>query len=124
MNNNQQTLSQVLCDMVDNAVDLFAAWDEFKNERSKTMNRTEYLQKMQSYREDLQVNAKINRQALDLIERQHVEKCRKENDEYKNLVAWQRENSVKNRLEIERKMHELKLQWAEEHPFVEVLAKE
>lgn len=84
------------------------------------MTREEYLNQMQSYREELQNECKLNREALDKLEVNHKENVRKENDEYERMVREQRDAHTEKQHYIERKMHELKVQWAKEHPVEEV----
>lgn len=84
------------------------------------MTREEYLNQMQSYREELQEACKMNREALDKLAVNHKENVRKENDEYERMVREQRDAHTENQHTIERKMHELKVQWAKEHPIEEV----
>jgi hypothetical protein len=84
------------------------------------MNRQEYLEKMQSYREELQTACKTNREALDNLAKEHKERQRQEEDLYKKLVNEQRDAHTEHQHDVERKMHELKVQWAKEHPYDEV----
>ena len=83
------------------------------------MTRQEYLEKMQSYREELQNESKMNREALDKLADNHKENVRKENAEYERWVREQRDAHTKKQHEVERKMHELKVQWVQEHPYAE-----
>jgi hypothetical protein len=64
------------------------------------MDRKEYLQKMQSYREELQAESKKNRETLGKLANEHRDRVRIEADFYRKLV-----NEV---------------QWAAEHPIQEV----
>lgn len=84
------------------------------------MTREEYLNQMQSYREELQNECKLNREALEKLAVNHKENVRKENDEYERMVREQRDAHTEKQHIIERKMHELKVQWAKEHPIEEV----
>lgn len=84
------------------------------------MTREWYLQKMQSYREQLQEECKMNREALDKLTTNHKENIRKENDEYDRMVREQRDAHTEKQYKVERLMHELKVQWAKEHPVEEV----
>lgn len=84
------------------------------------MTREEYLNQMQSYREQLQSECKMNREALDKLADNHKENVRKENAEYERWVREQRDAHTEKQHEVERKMHELKVQWAKEHPIEEV----
>lgn len=85
------------------------------------MDRKEYLQKMQSYREELQAESKRNRETLDKLANEHMERARAEADFYKKLVNEVRDAHTEKQHEVERKMHELKVQWAIEHPVEEVI---
>lgn len=84
------------------------------------MTREEYLNQMQSYREELQNECKMNREALDKLADNHKENVRRENAEYERWVREQRDAHTENQHAVERKMHELKVQWAKEHPIEEV----
>lgn len=84
------------------------------------MTREEYLNQMQSYREELQDACKKNREALDRLATEHNARLRAEQDCYKKLVNEVRDAHTENQHIIERKMHELKVQWAKEHPVEEV----
>lgn len=84
------------------------------------MTREEYLNQMQSYREELQNECKMNREALDKLADNHKENVRREQAEYERWVREQRDAHTENQHTIERKMHELKVQWAKEHPIEEV----
>lgn len=84
------------------------------------MTREEYLVKMQSYREELQDACKKNREALDVLAINHKTNIRYENEEYERMVRSQRDAHTENQHRVERKMHELKVQWAKEHPVEEV----
>lgn len=84
------------------------------------MTREEYLVKMQEYREQLQWACKNNRVQLDNLAQEHKQKVRLEQDEYDRKVKDVRDAHTENQHNIERKMHELKVQWAKEHPFEEV----
>lgn len=84
------------------------------------MTREEYLNQMQSYREELQEACKKNRETLDRLAINHKTNIRFENEEYERMVRSQRDAHTENQHIIERKMHELKVQWAKEHPIEEV----
>lgn len=74
---------------------------------------------MQAFREDLQNECKLNREALYKLEINHKENVRKENDEYERMVREQRDAHTEKQHAVECKMHELKVQWAVEHPLLE-----
>ncbi len=84
------------------------------------MTREEYLVKMQEYREQLQFACKNNRVKLDNLAQEHKQKVRLEQDDYDRKVKDVRDAHTENQHNIERKMHELKVQWAKEHPVEEV----
>ena len=84
------------------------------------MNREEYLVKMQEYREQLQWACKNNRAQLDNLAKEHKQKVRIEQDDYDRKVKEVRDAHTENQHRIEKKMHELKVQWAKEHPVDEV----
>jgi hypothetical protein len=84
------------------------------------MTREEYLNQMQEYREQLQWACKNNRVQLDTLAQEHKQKVRLEQDEYDRKVKEMRDAHTENQHTIERKMHELKVQWAKEHPIEEV----
>ena len=84
------------------------------------MNREEYLQKMQELREEQQGNAKKNREILDTLNKEHVENQRNENDRYREAVNKQRDEHTARQHDIERRMNDLKMEWAREHPTEEV----
>ena len=84
------------------------------------MTREEYLNQMQSYREELQWACKNNRVQLDTLAQEHKQKVRLEQDEYDRKVKEIRDAHTESQHIIERKMHELKVQWAKEHPIEEV----
>lgn len=84
------------------------------------MTREEYLNQMQEYREQLQWACKNNRVKLDTLAQEHKQKVRLEQDEYDRKVKEIRDAHTENQHAIERKMHELKVQWAKEHPIEEV----
>lgn len=84
------------------------------------MNREEYLQKMQHLREEQQGNAKKNREILDKLNKEHIERQRNENDFYKESVNKQRDEHTARQHDIERRMNDLKMEWAREHPIEEV----
>lgn len=84
------------------------------------MNREQYLTKMQELREEQQTNAKKNREILDGLSKEHIEKQRIENDNYRVLVNNQRDKHTAMQHDVERRMNDLKLQWAKEHPIEEV----
>ena len=84
------------------------------------MTREEYLIKQQELREELQQECKNNRVILDRLCKEHVERQRAESDLYSRLVNEQRDAHTEKQHEVERRMHELKVQWAKEHPVEEV----
>ena len=84
------------------------------------MTREEYLIKMQEYREQLQEECKKNREALDKLATDHETRLRAEQDLYRKLVNEVRDAHTKKQHVVERKMHELKVQWVKEHPIEEV----
>lgn len=84
------------------------------------MTREEYLNQMQSYREELQAESKKNRETLGKLANEHSERVRAEADFYRKLVNEVRDAHTEKQHEVERKMHELKVQWAAEHPIQEV----
>lgn len=84
------------------------------------ITREEYLNQMQSYREELQQACKNNREALDTLAQNHKQVLREEQDRYEYAVKMQRDLHTHFQHETERKMHELKVQWAKEHPVDEV----
>lgn len=98
----------------------------FSNKKSSNhqnttiMTREEYLIKMQEYREQLQEECKKNREALDNLAINHKENIRMENEAYERMVREQRDAHTEIQYQVERKMHELKVQWAKEHPIEEV----
>lgn len=75
---------------------------------------------MQSYREELQAECKRNRETLDKLANEHRERVGAEADFYKKLVNEVRDAHTEKQHEVERKMHELKVQWVAEHPIQEV----
>ena len=84
------------------------------------MDREEYLHKMQELREEQQDNAKKNREILDTMNKEHVENQRKENDRYREAVNRQRDEHTARQHDIERRMNDLKMEWARVHPIEEV----
>ena len=84
------------------------------------MTREEYLHKMQELREEQQDNAKKNREILDTMNKEHVENQRKENDRYREAVNRQRDEHTARQHDIERRMNDLKMEWARVHPIEEV----
>lgn len=84
------------------------------------MTREEYLNQMQEYREQLQWACKNNRVQLDTLAQEHKQKVRLEQDGYDRKVKEIRDAHTENQHAIERKMHELKVRWAKEHPIEEV----
>ena len=84
------------------------------------MNRVEYLQEMQKLREQQQGNAKKNREILDMFNKEHIERLRNENDYYKEVMNKQRDEHTARQHDIERRMNDLKKEWAREHPIEEV----
>lgn len=76
------------------------------------ITREEYLNQMQSYREELQNECKLNREALDKLAQEHKLRQRVELERYEFAVKQQRDAHTENQHRVERKMHELKVQWA------------
>ena len=85
------------------------------------MTRQEYLKKMQSYREQLQANAIQSRKDLDDLNDQYRQDLTNLNQEKRNKARLIRDQHTDAQNDIERKMHELKVQWAIEHPAEEVI---
>lgn len=84
------------------------------------MTREEFLNQMQKCREELQANAKRRREALDNLSDQYKQDLTILNEEKKAKERQIRDEHTENQHNIERKMHELKVQWAKEHPIDEV----
>ena len=84
------------------------------------ITREEYLSKMQEYRELLQSNAKRNREAFDALDDEYRQKKQKLFEEHEAKKRELRNKRTEAQHEIEHKMHELKVQWAKEHPIEEV----
>lgn len=84
------------------------------------MTREEYLNQMQSYREELQENAKRNREAFDKVEDEYRQKRQALFEEHEAKKRELKVKKTETQHEVERKMHELKVQWAKEHPIEEV----
>lgn len=84
------------------------------------MTREEYLVKMQALREEQQENAKRNRKAFDKLEDEYRQKKQSLFDEHEAKKRELKEKKTETQHEAERKMHELKVQWAKEHPIEEV----
>ena len=84
------------------------------------MTREEYLNQMQSYREELQENAKRNREAFDQLEDEYRQKRQALFEEHEAKKRELKVKKTETQHNIERKMHELKVQWAKEHPIEEV----
>lgn len=84
------------------------------------ITREEYLNQMQSYREELQNECKKNREQLDKLAQEHKLRQREEQERYEKAVKWQRDEHTDRQYEVERKMHELKVLWEKEHPIKEV----
>lgn len=90
-----------------------------QNKYHITMTRQEYLEKMQSYREQLQANAIQSRKDLDDLNDQYRQDLTNLNQEKMNKARLIRDQHTDAQNDIERKMHELKVQWAQEHPYAE-----
>lgn len=75
---------------------------------------------MQKCREELQDNAKRRREALDNLSDQYKQDLTILDEEKKAKQRQIRDKHTENQHNIERKMHELKVQWAKEHPIEEV----
>lgn len=84
------------------------------------MTREEYLHEMQELREEQQNNAKKNRETLDKLSKEHIERLRDENDYYREVVNKQRDEHTARQHDIERRMNDLNMEWAREHPVEEV----
>lgn len=84
------------------------------------MERHEYLEKMQSLRELQQSEAKKNTEILDALEDEYRRKKTQLFNEHEEKKRELRDARRKRQHEIERQMHELKVQWASEHPIEEV----
>ena len=56
----------------------------------------------------------------DNLAQEHKQKVRIEQDDYDRKVKEVRDAHTENQHRIEKKMHELKVQWAKEHPAEEV----
>ena len=84
------------------------------------MTREEYLNQMQSYREELQENARLIREHMDSLEDDYRQKKQKLFEDHETEKRNLKKMKVDQQHEVERKMHELKVQWAKEHPIEEV----
>lgn len=84
------------------------------------LTREEFLNQMQKCREELQDNAKRRREALDNLSDQYKQDLTILNEEKKAKERQIRDAHTEKQHEVERKMHELKVQWAKEHPIEEV----
>ena len=83
------------------------------------MTRQEYLEQRQAYREDLQANSRQRNEALDSLNDQYRNELNELNKRKRDAERIVRYTHADNQHEIERKMHELKVQWAAEHPLLE-----
>lgn len=84
------------------------------------MTREQFLNQMQALREELQENAKRNREAFDQLEDEYRQKRQELFDEHEAKKRQYKKLKLDRQHEIEKKMHELKVQWAKEHPIEEV----
>lgn len=84
------------------------------------MTREEYLNQMQSYREELQENARQNRENFDYLEDNYRKLKQQLFEEHEEKIRQYKKLKLDRQNEIEKKMHELKVQWAKEHPIEEV----
>lgn len=84
------------------------------------LTREEYLNQMQSYREELHKQNEDCQKTRDFIEDWFRTERKKLQDGYEERIRDLREEKRKLNHEAERKMHELKVQWAKEHPYDEV----
>lgn len=84
------------------------------------MTREEYLQKMQSFREDLQAAAKKQREDLDQLNDGYRQKLAELNEWKRTEERRLRDSHTEYQHDIERQMHNLKVEWAKEHPVCEV----
>lgn len=80
------------------------------------MTRQEYLNQMQSYREELQANARKKNEALDNLCDDYRKELTKLNEQKRNAKRSIRDKHTEAQYDIERKMNALKVQWAQEHP--------
>ena len=83
------------------------------------MNRQEYLEQMQAFREELQENAIQNRKALDDLKDKYRQDLTNLNLNKRNEERLIRDKHTEAQHDIERKMNALKVQWAQEHPINE-----
>ena len=84
------------------------------------ITREEYLNQMQSYREELQENARQNRENFDYLEDNYRKLKQQLFEEHEEKKRQYKKLKIDRQNEIEKKMHELKVQWAKEHPVEEV----
>ncbi len=84
------------------------------------ITREEYLNQMQSYREEQQENAKRNLEAFDQLEDEYRQKRQALFEEHEAKKRELKHKKTETQHDVERKMHELKVQWAKEHPVEEV----
>lgn len=75
---------------------------------------------MQALREEQQENAKRNREAFDKLEDEYREERQQLFDKHEVNKRLLKEKKTETQHAVERKMHELKVQWAKEHPIDEV----
>lgn len=74
---------------------------------------------MQSLREEMHANAKKNREDLDELNDEFKQNLTILNEEKRAKERRLRDEHTERQHAIERKMNDLKLQWVQEHPFVE-----
>lgn len=84
------------------------------------ITREEYLNQMQALREEQQENAKRNREAFDRLEDEYRQKKQALFEEHEAKKRELKQKKTETQHYIERKMHELKVQWVKEHPIEEV----
>ena len=84
------------------------------------MTREEYLNQMQALREEQQETAKRNREAFDQLEDEYRSKRQLLFEEHEAKKRELKHKKTETQHEVERKMHELKVQWEKEHPMDEV----
>jgi len=84
------------------------------------MTRQEYLQKMQSFREDLQAAAKKQREELDTLNDEYRQKLTQLNEWKRTKERQLRDSHTEHQHDIEKQIHNLKVEWAKEHPVCEV----
>ncbi len=71
---------------------------------------------MQTLREELQANARKKNEAMDSLNDQYRQDLTVLDEEKRAKVRQIRDEHQEAQQAIERKMHALKVQWAQEHP--------